>query len=262
LNVFLIRLTSFPILLAISFYERQSKKAGTVTFYATIGHVTERIFDSLPRSLKRLSIFEGLAGADADIDAVFEIENQYESALDTNDITDDFSLAQRRLSGDSLRREHQFARMPRIRLSSGVNHPPEFQPASPLAQVFNPIVMDDPRLDPKTRSQNISFGLATRRRTTSMLPTMQTPEQATREQLDWIQPQTFPSRDHASPSNSPMLDDDVNKSRLKETIIKADDELENGGLDVTIIHRLDGIEQRQQRIEDILLQLSQSISRS
>lgn len=46
------RLTSFPILLVISFYERQSKRAGTVTLYDTI---TERVFDTLPRSLKRLS---------------------------------------------------------------------------------------------------------------------------------------------------------------------------------------------------------------
>jgi hypothetical protein len=81
-------LTSFPILLTISFYERQSKQAGTVTFYDTIGNVTQRVFDTFPRSLKRLceldnnspvnqlanadalAIFEGLAGADADIDAV------------------------------------------------------------------------------------------------------------------------------------------------------------------------------------------------
>jgi len=81
-------LTSFPLLLAISIYERQSKRAGTVTFYDTITSVTERVFDTLPRSLKRLSeldigqylselgslghlaIFEGLAGANADIDAV------------------------------------------------------------------------------------------------------------------------------------------------------------------------------------------------
>jgi hypothetical protein len=82
------RLTSFPLLLSISFYERQSKHGGTVTIYDTITHVAERIFDTLPRSLKRMSkissvllrfvfihhnssaIFEGLAGADADIDAV------------------------------------------------------------------------------------------------------------------------------------------------------------------------------------------------
>ena len=85
------RLTSFPILLAISFYERQSKRAGTITFYDT---VTERVFETLPRSLKRLcelvfistikpnsqhrssAIFEGLAGADADIDAVCDIRAQ------------------------------------------------------------------------------------------------------------------------------------------------------------------------------------------
>lgn len=85
---FLDRLTSFPILIGISFYERQSKLAGTLTFYDTIAHMTEKVFDTLPRSLKRMSksafnlildvltyppclaFFEGLAGAEADIDAV------------------------------------------------------------------------------------------------------------------------------------------------------------------------------------------------
>lgn len=74
----------------VSLYERQSKQAGTTNLYDTIAHVAEKAFDTLPRSLKRMSMFlglyldireaestffsiaffEGLAGADADIDAV------------------------------------------------------------------------------------------------------------------------------------------------------------------------------------------------
>jgi hypothetical protein len=76
--------TNFPILLFISFYERQAKLIGAITFYETVAHIAEKVFS---RSLKRMSVcnfdvlcfvispsylafFEGLAGVDADIDAV------------------------------------------------------------------------------------------------------------------------------------------------------------------------------------------------
>jgi hypothetical protein len=57
------RLTSFPILLAISFYERQSKLAGTITIYDTVVHIAEKVFDTLPRSLKRMSMSSILANS-------------------------------------------------------------------------------------------------------------------------------------------------------------------------------------------------------
>ncbi|KAI0334570.1 hypothetical protein GY45DRAFT_1118209 [Cubamyces sp. BRFM 1775] len=69
-NVFMIRLTSFPILLGIAWYERQAKRSGSFTFYETVSAAAEKIFDTLPRHLKRLTLFEGLTGPDADIDAV------------------------------------------------------------------------------------------------------------------------------------------------------------------------------------------------
>lgn len=50
-----LRLTSFPVLLSISLYERQAKMAGTIGFYDTIAHVAEKVIDTLPRSLKRMS---------------------------------------------------------------------------------------------------------------------------------------------------------------------------------------------------------------
>lgn len=50
------RLTNFPILLLISFYERQSKAAGAVKFSDTVSHLAERIYDTLPRPLKRMSM--------------------------------------------------------------------------------------------------------------------------------------------------------------------------------------------------------------
>ncbi|KAI0705213.1 hypothetical protein BC835DRAFT_1314998 [Cytidiella melzeri] len=89
-NVFMIRVTSFPLLLLIALYERQAKRSGALTFYETVSAAAEKVIDTLPRGLKRLSLFEGLAGADADIDAIFEIEDTEagdadESALDMTD---------------------------------------------------------------------------------------------------------------------------------------------------------------------------------
>lgn len=49
------RLTSFPILIIIALYERQAKRSGSITFYETISAAAERVLDTLPRGLKRLS---------------------------------------------------------------------------------------------------------------------------------------------------------------------------------------------------------------
>ena len=46
---------NFPILLLIAVYERQAKQAGAVTFYETVSSAAEKVFDTLPRGLKRLS---------------------------------------------------------------------------------------------------------------------------------------------------------------------------------------------------------------
>ena len=50
----MIRLTSFPILLCIAVYERQAKRSGAFTFYETVTAAAEKLFDTLPRHLKRL----------------------------------------------------------------------------------------------------------------------------------------------------------------------------------------------------------------
>lgn len=56
--MFMIRLTSFPILLSIAVYERQAKQSGAFTFYETVSAAAEKIFDTLPRQLKRLSTYK------------------------------------------------------------------------------------------------------------------------------------------------------------------------------------------------------------
>ncbi|KAF5350239.1 hypothetical protein D9758_007832 [Tetrapyrgos nigripes] len=85
-NVFLIRTLNFPTLLLIAVYERQSKKHGTTGFYETVIVAAENMYDTLPRPLKRISLFERLAGSSGDISAIFEIQEELDtSALDTRD---------------------------------------------------------------------------------------------------------------------------------------------------------------------------------
>lgn len=82
------RLTSFPILLTIAYYERQAKRTQATTFTEAVSATAERVVETLPRSIKRLStyprptkmyfwlnsfiaFFEGLfAGKASDIDVV------------------------------------------------------------------------------------------------------------------------------------------------------------------------------------------------
>ena len=53
-NFILCRATSFPILLLIAMYERQAKQTGALTFYETVSAAAEKVFDTLPRGLKRM----------------------------------------------------------------------------------------------------------------------------------------------------------------------------------------------------------------
>ncbi|KAI0816960.1 hypothetical protein BC628DRAFT_1404843 [Trametes gibbosa] len=138
-NVFMIRLTSFPILLGIAWYERQAKRSGSFTFYETVSAAAEKIFDTLPRQFKRLTFFEGLTGPDADIDAIFELEEEFEeSALDMEEADDvpPIDIArQRRPSQMSHRRTSQSStnhkRRPSLSSSTaGRSTPPV--PSSPL----------------------------------------------------------------------------------------------------------------------------------
>ncbi|KAH8832989.1 hypothetical protein DL96DRAFT_1705027 [Flagelloscypha sp. PMI_526] len=80
-NVFLIRLLNFPILLAISIYERTAKHYSTNGAYETIWAVLEDIWDRLPRSIKRMVTFDALLSSEAEIDLLFEIEEEVGSAL-------------------------------------------------------------------------------------------------------------------------------------------------------------------------------------
>ncbi|KAL7421096.1 hypothetical protein Q5752_003980 [Cryptotrichosporon argae] len=73
-NVFMIRATNLPMLLLISFYERQMYQQLSV--WEQVGDLTERYIGSLPRRIKAAAGFEGIVGARKDIGFVFEIERE------------------------------------------------------------------------------------------------------------------------------------------------------------------------------------------
>ncbi|KIY62606.1 hypothetical protein CYLTODRAFT_494529 [Cylindrobasidium torrendii FP15055 ss-10] len=224
-NVFMIRVTNFPILLLIALYERQAKRHGTNGFYDTISAILERIWDTLPRGLTKRIAFFDLAGSDADIDAIFEVEDELmeSSALDSRDIdvsnpsgtvshfqrrNSPFSspgpplvAAGRSESGDrhahfdaplstaERRQQHKESMqvstsptgVPHMRarvnsvMSRGLEAAQSF--TSPLAQIFQPLVVDDTdgtedAVSLENGNQGpaplVSFGPASRRRLTSI----------------------------------------------------------------------------------------------
>ncbi|KAF8906298.1 hypothetical protein CPB84DRAFT_1726501 [Gymnopilus junonius] len=278
-NVFMIRLTSFPILVVISLYERQSKRAGTLTFYDTVSNVAERIIDTLPRSLKRMTFFEGLAGADADIDAVFEIEGEldgeFDSALDTGDNNDGPPLQnQRRLSGASSRKGRPSVpssppKAVRPRLTSILNRGENF---SPLAQVFSPVVEENREagMPGTSLAHGVVYGPATRRRLTSM-QSVQRP----------APPDAFNGHSHSNVKFFPNITDKsspeqglpIPRSRSQDPyhaqppstateVKEVEDDTGETVEQSEIMKRLQEIERRQERIEGLLGQIASSIGKS
>lgn len=291
-NVFMIRLTSFPTLLLIAWYERQAKRSGAFTFSETISAAADKIFDTLPRSLKRLTFFEGLSGPDADIDAIFELEDAYdESALDEEDSEQTVPMEnsrQRRLSQMSRRQTSQASGpttpprssvkaeqlsssssvpLPRTRVNSTFMRGLELahNVSSPLAQVFQPLVVGDDHQDEQSSDHNnalVSYGPATRRRLSSMV------RRPTAPPADPFggpsQPQPIGARripTGVSPSkrsgvlNASLLSESPDAKSGSEHMATMEETEENIGMSA-LAKRLDSIEQQQKRIEDLLLRLT------
>ncbi|KAK0214760.1 hypothetical protein IW262DRAFT_1512569 [Armillaria fumosa] len=207
-NVFMIRTTSFPILLMIALYERQAKFHGTTGFSETLTVAAEKVYDTLPKKLKWLALFEGLTRSDADIDAIFEIEDELNSsALETCPHASSGELSSYRRRDSPVPSPSQMASQTN---TSGQQQPPQqnhphfddspdnapsypssqpfpitrnrvnsilnrsFETAqsftSPLAQIFQPLVLDDDPIADESHSPPhlVSFGPASRRRLSSM----------------------------------------------------------------------------------------------
>ncbi|KAJ3493550.1 hypothetical protein NLJ89_g10992 [Agrocybe chaxingu] len=246
-----------------------------------MAHVAERVFDSLPRSLKRMTFFEGLAGANADIDAVFEIEGEFDSALDITD-NDPFSIQHqqhRRLSGASSRRGRPFppASPPKAQRNRLYSILPQGQTASPLAQVFNPFLVEDDNMPEYMSGHSIppgvSFGPATRRRLTSMAQPSQRrvtePPVGNAGGVISHATRRFPvmSDKDSPPGNSVQRSRSHDHYQRKQPIPAG--EIEDGedsqgetGEQANVLRRLDAMDKRQKNIESLLMEISQNIHSS
>ncbi|KAL1668321.1 hypothetical protein GGF50DRAFT_96767 [Schizophyllum commune] len=79
-NVFLIKLTTFPILIIIGVYER-FLAAGRE--WRETGRDSPSLFTSLPRQLKNMPILEGLVGTRAEdlVEAIFDVDEEHDDDL-------------------------------------------------------------------------------------------------------------------------------------------------------------------------------------
>ncbi|KAG9018403.1 hypothetical protein FRB93_000106 [Tulasnella sp. JGI-2019a] len=82
-NVFMIRVTSFPILLMIAVYERQKVIHQATTMRETVDGMVDTVFDSLPKRIRRLTIFDTLVGNGHDINTVFDVEEELQEEAES-----------------------------------------------------------------------------------------------------------------------------------------------------------------------------------
>jgi len=241
------------------------------------------------------AFFEGLAGAEADIDAVslsarlktlfcflcywkvFELEDEFDSALDTTDNNDDFSIRNRRLSGASMRRGRASSppkTTARARLNSTMHRGSEAQTFSPLAQVFNPLVVEDdatrePYASPGVSyvSSGVSYGPATRRRPLSIQPSQRRPMPdpfSTPLQSNQLKMFHGTSDKDSPPARGFMQSASQDQHIVNRAMIATDiQDMDNTKDDLqqsAIMKRLDDMEKRQERIESLLQDLTHNIS--
>ena len=206
---------------------------------------------------------------------IFEIEDEFDSALDTREYSVETSR-QRRKSPSPARRPNRPSpqpqnadhtplsptrAVPRGRLNSILNYGAEV--ASPLAQIFQPLVVDEDISEESSGNPaptGISYGPASRRRLTSI---QSMPKRTTAE----------PTQDQSSPLRNFLLTDkmvdakdvplsaspneqDWGKSTTAEQV--KEQVSEAGGISQWTM-RLENLEQRQERIEDLLMQISRHI---
>ncbi|KAI0067204.1 hypothetical protein BV25DRAFT_1911871 [Artomyces pyxidatus] len=88
-NVFLIRLTSFPILMAITIYERYLHKHSSLI--QSTQSAAQSVYHSLPRSVKSLPILEALMGTNANdiYEAIFDVDVEEEEGDDDEFFSED-----------------------------------------------------------------------------------------------------------------------------------------------------------------------------
>ncbi|THH07159.1 hypothetical protein EW145_g3575 [Phellinidium pouzarii] len=151
-NVFLIRLTSFPILIIIGLYERYFATGQDVRVSGK--ETAHNLYNSLPRNLKTMPLVEALVGSHAHTlyDAVFDIElsNEQEQELledfDFND--DDERPALRSFTSRESMRKGWRTRTPSRRRPTSI-------PVSPDNGLPSPRAPRSPRRRPKDSIKSI-----------------------------------------------------------------------------------------------------------
>ncbi|KAH7908924.1 hypothetical protein BJ138DRAFT_1181397 [Hygrophoropsis aurantiaca] len=305
-NVFMIRATNFPVLLAIAWYERQSKKSGSMGFYDTVTSVAEKIFDTLPRPLKRLSLFEGLGGYNSDIDVIFDIEDDLDNALDTHDYGELPSaeyMRQRRasrksdrhsssgslrppLAGSPKRPSH--VALPQIppspqRPTPQIRHPASQPPAlphrransqfnrndiahsvSPLAQVFQPLSMGNDAHDEHSThlaAPVISYGPASRRRLTSIQSSTRRPSDLLHLSANGGKKMSIPNIETRQDylTDGPLSASPDMQQQEPETAEIPDETISDEGGTTAWMRKFEGMEERQKRIEEMLILLTSDL---
>lgn len=219
---------------------------------------------------------------------IFELEDEFDSALDTGDHHDDTSIqngrnlshaAMRRLSGASSRRGRPShaplpsKTSPHTKLNTLINRVNDVNAFSPLAQVFNPILghHDDGDRDAHIygsppATQGISYGPASRRRLTSILSSHPRPAPET---FSNGQSSNRPNRivsgqettpQHGIPPRSRSQDPHLTRSPVSAQEVKdLEDDIGENPEQATMISRLDDIERRQAKIESLLIEISNSM---
>ncbi|EJD07689.1 uncharacterized protein FOMMEDRAFT_137915 [Fomitiporia mediterranea MF3/22] len=326
-NVFMIRLTSFPLLLVIAYYERQAKQVQAANFSEAVSATAERVMETLPRSIKRMSFFEGFfAGKASDIDVIFDIEEEMmqannEIALDTQEAESATSskrngaLSQRRGSTASRRVSAQSARPMKIipsnssalsnasqdgqeagspptptkgfrkRLASAMQRGTEAVNTftSPLAQIYQPLVVDDDIVEEEMASSPsqpaappmMSFAPGVRRRLSSMhrFPPVAPMDAQRRMNSSRGQNRDGHLLDDVMSEESPSSMENLvreQEERAKEEegitppepasqVLEGGGEATPGGLVPQFADRLAKIEERQMRLEELILQLSEHL---
>jgi len=174
-NVFMIRATNLPFLLIIAWYERTTIELESKSFTGSVSVIMERVVETLPRTVKRLTLFEGLfSGIGSDLDVIFDIEedimNSQGDVITPSDLNAfaakgiDPVTGQMRVLGERRASGPTSINGPSGRAASPVR--PSAQPlgtrprkssiafraidtahshshTSPLAQIYPPLVVDD-----------------------------------------------------------------------------------------------------------------------
>jgi hypothetical protein len=113
LNVFLIKITSFPILIVIGVYERYF--AAGQSLRESSKDAAHTIFNSLPRQIKNMPLVEALVGSTSSdlYEAIFEIDSVGGPGLfDDSEEEEDFPQLRSIASRDTIRSAERVRRRP------------------------------------------------------------------------------------------------------------------------------------------------------